>query len=238
MCLKHLHKPSPFIAELCHNGASSLRTLVTDFSATWNHDGTIDYRGISGAERCLRPGIPGRYQAENAAVALAAAEVLEAAGTTIPPAAYIDGIALASWPGRMELLPGTPPLLLDGAHNPAGAAALAAAVAEYNYSRLLMVTGVCNDKDFEQIYAPLLPLVDQIFTVSPAVERAMDAEELSQFFRAQGKESHSSPSVAAGITAARSCSRTGDLILVCGSLFLVGEVKALFEQVTYTGIRG
>ena len=63
---------------------------------------------------------------------------------SIGPSAFIEGIATAYWPGRMELVPGTPPLLLDGAHNPAGASALAEALGEYSYTRLLLVTGVCE----------------------------------------------------------------------------------------------
>ena len=100
------------------------------------------------------------------------------------------------------------------------------------------MTGVCNDKDIDRIYAPLLPLVDTVYTVTPAVERALNDEELSRFFHAKGLASHPCGSVAAGICEARSHSFDGDLILVCGSLFLVGEVKAWLEQVDYTGIRG
>jgi dihydrofolate synthase/folylpolyglutamate synthase len=138
----------------------------------------------------------------------------------------------------MELIPGTPRLLLDGAHNPAGAAALADALQDYSYSRLLMVTGVCDDKDVEQIYARLIPLVDAIYTVTPAVERAMKDKELTRFFRTKGIESEPCGSVVAGIDKARSHAMEHDLILVCGSLFVVGEVKAWLEQVHFSGIRG
>jgi dihydrofolate synthase/folylpolyglutamate synthase len=138
----------------------------------------------------------------------------------------------------MELVPGTPRLLLDGAHNPAGAAALAEALGEYNYSRLLMVTGVCADKDVEQIYAPLLPLVDEVYTVTPAVDRSMKDEDLSLFFQKQGVASQPCGSVASGITNASSHASGSDLVLVCGSLFVVGEAKAWLEQVNFTGIRG
>jgi dihydrofolate synthase/folylpolyglutamate synthase len=186
----------------------------------------------------LIPGLAGRYQAMNAAVALAAAETLEAGGLAIGTPALIKGIAAASWPGRMELVSGSPPLLLDGAHNPAGAAALAAALSDYPYDRLLLVTGVCDDKDVERIYAPLIPLVDEFFTVTPSIERAMKDEALSRFFTALGIVSQPCGTVLNGISAARSRATETDLILVCGSLFVVGEVKAWLEQVNYTGIRG
>jgi dihydrofolate synthase/folylpolyglutamate synthase len=226
------------IEEQCRAGNSVLKTLGKDFSAGWNADGTLDYRGMSITLTQLTPGMTGRYQSTNAAVALAAAEVLAAGGMNMTPSAFKKGIASASWPGRMELVPGTPPLLLDGAHNPAGAAALAEALGDYTYSRLLMVTGVCDDKDIDRIYAPLLPLVDAVYTVTPAVDRALKAEDLSHFFTKKGVASQPCGSVVAGICKARSQASGGDLILVCGSLFVVGEVKAWLENVNYSGIRG
>jgi len=226
------------IEEVCRAGNCPLSTFGSDFSAAWNRDGGLDYRGMNHTLTGLLPGITGRYQSGNAAVALAAAEKLAAGGLIIPPTALREGIAGARWPGRMELVPGSPPLLLDGAHNPAGAAALAEALQEYSYSRLLLVTGVCDDKDIDLIYAPLVPLADAIYTVTPAVERAVTAGDLSHFFQTQGVASHPCGSVAEGISQARSHAAEDDLILVCGSLFVVGEVKAWLEQTNYTGIRG
>jgi dihydrofolate synthase/folylpolyglutamate synthase len=138
----------------------------------------------------------------------------------------------------MELIQGPPRLLLDGAHNPAGSVALAEALQEYSYSRLLMVTGVCDDKDFDQIYKPLIPLVNAIYTVTPAIERAMNDEQLSRYFMDAGIASEPCGSVIDGVCRARATASGEDLILVCGSLFVVGEVKAWLEKVPYTGIRG
>src|SRR6266704_2109515 len=95
---------------------------------------TLDYHGMNRTLTQITPGMAGRYQALNAAVALAAAEALEKGGLTVASSAFREGIATACWPGRMELVPGSPRLLLDGAHNPAGASALAEAVQEDSYS--------------------------------------------------------------------------------------------------------
>ena len=199
------------IEEQCRAGGCILNSFGTDFSAEWNVDGSLVYRGMDRTLSQLTPGIAGRYQSRNAAVALAAAEALEAGGLNIPPAAFREGIATAYWPGRMELVPGTPRLLLDGAHNPAGASALAEALEEYHYSRLLLVTGVCDDKDIEMIYAPLLPLVDAVYTVTPAVDRALKDVKLSRFFHEQGIASQPCGSVVAGINTARSHASESDL---------------------------
>jgi dihydrofolate synthase/folylpolyglutamate synthase len=138
----------------------------------------------------------------------------------------------------MELIDTTPRLLLDGAHNPAGAQALAEALQDYSYSRLLLVTGVCDDKDVEQIFAPLIPRVDEIYTVTPAVDRALSDENLASFFLSLGKVAHPCGSAVDGVNRAIRQATETDLILVCGSLFVVGEVKAWLEQADYSGIRG
>ncbi len=226
------------LSSYCREHGCQLAGLDKEFSIQRGVDGSVAYRGIRASFTRLFPGIPGNYQAGNVAVALAAAEILETLGIAIPPAAFPAGIERACWPGRMELIEGTPPLLLDGAHNPAGAAALAEGLQEYRRNRLLLVTGVCNDKDAAALYQPLLPLADAIYTVTPAVERALTDQKLTELFRTQGFASQPCGSVTAGIAAARRTASADDLILVCGSLFLVGEVKAWLEQADYTGIRG
>jgi dihydrofolate synthase/folylpolyglutamate synthase len=226
------------IESRCALCTSVLKTSGRDFRTVWNGDRTFDYLGIDRSLNQLTSGLAGRYQSRNAAVALAAAEMLGSGGTTIPSSAYAEGIAAARWPGRMELVPGSPRLLLDGAHNPAGAAALAEALGAYSYRRLLLVTGICDDKDMERIYAPLIPLAYAVYTVTPAVERGVPSEALADFFQSRGKGARACGSVASGIQAARSSAEHDDLILVCGSLFVVGEATAWLEQVDFTGIRG
>lgn len=222
----------------CLHGGNDLRISGDDFSASWSADGSLDYSGIHSKLAGLAPGIPGCYQGGNAALAMAAAELLDSAGTTVSASAIEQGIGGANWPGRMELIPGNPPLLLDGAHNPAGSLALAEALSGYPRKRILLVSGVCADKDVKQIYAPLIPLVDRVYTVTPKVERAMNDAELSRIFTEMGIVSRPCGTVIDGISAARSEAVAGDLILVCGSLFVVGEAKAWLENVDYTGIRG
>lgn len=217
---------------------SPVSYMGRDFSADWNHSGTLDYQGIHTSLVQLIPGIPGRYQAQNAALALAAAESLNFAGMPVDSEALKLGIKNAYWPGRMELIPGDPPILMDGAHNPAGSAALVEALVDYPCKRILLVTGVCSDKDIDQMYVPLVPKVDRIYTVTPSVDRALNAEELSRLFADMGVDSRPCATVVSGIKKARSESVEGDMILVCGSLFIVGETKAWLENSDYSGIRG
>lgn len=226
------------ILSFCRCAESPLFQWGMDFSATWSGLGSLEYRGIHAMYPGLRPGIPGRYQAENAALALAAAETLDGIGFSIPPAAMTAGLANASWPGRMELIPGPPRLLLDGAHNQAGAQALAEALGDYGYDRLLLVAGIMADKDAHAIMTPLAPLVARSYCVTPAMERAMDDGELARILTGLGVDSVPSGSVADGIASARNEARKNDLILVCGSLFTVGEARAGLTGNSFEGIRG
>jgi dihydrofolate synthase/folylpolyglutamate synthase len=226
------------IRSFCRCGESPLFRAGTDFNATWSAAGTLEYSGIHGFHPRLRPGIPGRYQAENASLALAAAETLDRMGIPIPATALATGLANARWPGRMELFPGPPRLLLDGAHNQAGATALGEALGDYHYDRLLLVAGVMADKDVHAIMAHLAPLVARAYCVTPAMERAMADRDLARILTELGGDAIASGSVANGIAAARNEARKNDLILVCGSLFTVGEARAGMTGERFEGIRG
>ncbi len=219
-------------------GGNRLCIAGRDFSAAWREDGTVDYKGVSAVLSRLTPGIPGRFQAENSATALAAAEIMNSIGWPVSENAMTAGIRHARWPGRMELIAGSPPMLLDGAHNPAGAAALASALGDYRYRRLILVAGVMADKECREIFAPLAHKVKLAFAVTPAIERALDSNTLAEILTDLGINATASGSVADGIRSARQSAGTEDLILICGSLFTVGETKAWLAGENFEGIRG
>jgi dihydrofolate synthase/folylpolyglutamate synthase len=238
VCAKQSDGAGIVIEEYCRKNKCPLYALGSEFSVTWENTGKLDYHGINLDLPKLTPGIRGRYQSENVAVALAAAEILAEGGMNITLSALTKGIENACWPGRMELIPGSPRILLDGAHNPAGASALAESLRDYSYARLLMVTGICNDKDVERIFEPLIPHIDAAYTVTPAVDRALKDVELSEYFLNKGILSQPCGSVVAGICKACGDASNDDLVLICGSLFVVGEVKAWLEHENFIGIRG
>lgn len=220
--------------------ADNTRLVWTDraVSVDWNTDGTLNYRGIRSELNNLTTGIPGRYQSQNASLALAAAEVADAAGISVTDEALRSGILTARWPGRMETVAGSPPLLLDGAHNPAGAAALAEALGDIHYRKLLLVLGVMADKNAQEIVSALAPLIATCYCVSPAIERAMNDKELADVITGIGIPAKACGTVASGIICAQREAGSDDLILVCGSLFTVGEAKAWLAGVKFEGVRG
>ncbi|RII27329.1 MAG: bifunctional folylpolyglutamate synthase/dihydrofolate synthase [Geobacter sp.] len=226
------------IANSCETVGSQLFFCGRDFDAEWTDEG-LAYRGLGMSLSHLTPGIAGRHQAMNAACALAAAELLGRQGLTIDRNSLERGIAAARWPGRMELFDTTPRILLDGAHNPAGSLALAGSLADVPRRRLVLVIGVMGDKDVAAILAPLLPLVHEVFTVTPPLERALPAEDLALRCREFGAGRCSAAgTVADGICRAQEVANPDDLILVCGSLFTVGAARAFLTGREFEAVRG
>ncbi|MGE0157144.1 MAG: folylpolyglutamate synthase/dihydrofolate synthase family protein [Geobacter sp.] len=229
------------IVRRCRSNNNRLLLAERDFTAHWETDNSLSYHGQHTAIDGLTPGIPGRYQLWNAACALATAEQLAAQGWTVPVAALGSGIASVRWPGRMEpfSLPNNVELVLDGAHNPAGATALAESLRQYHADRrIILVLGVMADKELAGLLPPLLPLSDRIITVAPDQERALGADQLAAQCAQQGHKALSAGSVEAGIAAAQQLTRPGDLIVVAGSLFTVGEARAALTGQTCCAVRG
>ena len=225
------------IGSQCERLASPLFVSGRNFSGSWGDDG-LNYQGLTSGLSGLKPGIGGRYQAENAACALAAAEILGGMGFNLPETALRKGIEKATWPGRMEIVGKSPRILLDGAHNAAGGAALAESLQDIPHDRLILVAGVMADKDAEGILGPLFPLTDRAYAVSPRLERALPSERLAALCRSRRVPCTDAGTIAAGIDEAKNSAGPDDLILVCGSLFTVGEARAILYGEHFEPFRG
>jgi len=170
--------------------------------------------------RCRSP-LVGRVQIENLAVAAAAAALLD-----IPAAAIAAGAASASWPGRLQWIDGEPPLLLDGAHNPAAMAALRAEVPTLAAGRrVVAVFGAMADKQLDAMLPELRQMAAELVLTSVGGTRAAPAARLAGLL---GSGTAVEPVAAALETARRLAGRSG-LVLVCGSLALVGAVLQLLS---------
>jgi len=164
--------------------------------------------------------LPGEHQVENAAAAIAALERLG-----IPRDAIERGIAQTVWPGRLERVAVNPEIILDGAHNPAGARALAAYLDRfYDPARVWLIYGAMRDKAVAEIAATLFPYARHVIVTAPAQARALRPETIHEL------ADHDSIQVAPNIQAALALAAAAapeDAIFITGSLFLVGEARAL-----------
>jgi dihydrofolate synthase / folylpolyglutamate synthase len=163
----------------------------------------------------IRCPLAGEHQVENA---IAAAMALEALG--VSP----KGIENAVWPGRLEQISPNPDIILDGAHNPAGARALARYLERFYAGRKIhMIYGAMRDKAVDEIAGILFPLAAELILTAPDNARALRPEAL--------REIAGRGTIAADISTAlglvRASASEDDVIIITGSLFLVGEARAL-----------
>ncbi|MBS1124374.1 MAG: FolC bifunctional protein [Deltaproteobacteria bacterium] len=167
--------------------------------------------------------LPGAHQRRNAAAALAALDHLEALGVVqVSAAARGQALAALRHPGRFEVVGD---IILDGAHNPHGAAALAAAVTERGL-RPVLVIAVSADKDVRGIASALAPVVCAVVATRYQQERALAPEKLAAIFGALGIPTEQAPDLAGALALALARAQ-GAPVLVAGSLFLIGEARIL-----------
>lgn len=189
----------------------------------------FDYRGLAADLPGLRLGLLGRHQAENAACALAAVELLRERGLEVPEGAVRAGLAYARWPARLEVLAPRPLVVLDGAHNPEGAAALRRALGELWPRRpFVLVAGVLADKDAGGIVAELAAAAVRAVATRPPSPRALPPEALARRLEAAGCPAEVQPDPAAAVARALALAGPEGAVCVAGSLYLAGEVRRLF----------
>jgi len=160
--------------------------------------------------------LAGEHQVDNAVTAALALLVLG-----ISP----DGIKDARWPGRIEHVSPNPDIVLDGAHNPAGARALARYLERfYGGRRIWLIYGAMRDKAIEEVAGILFPIAAELVLTAPDTSRALRPEALAEF----AGRGHIEPSVGAAIDYARKHASDEDVVVITGSLFVVGEARKVF----------
>ena len=174
----------------------------------------------------LMTSLLGTYQLKNAATAVSAAKLL-----TIPDEAIIQGIADARWEARFELLKRDPLFFSDGGHNAEGAKVLYESLRAYfPGKKVIFITGVLKDKDYERMYEIMLPIAKCFFTITPKNERALSSEELAAFLNhKKGQEDFAFPceSVEDAVSRAIEKAGHGDIVCSFGSLYFQGEVRRI-----------
>lgn len=165
--------------------------------------------------------LAGAHQVENARTAVAALNVFGLSAADISA-----GIARASWPGRLERVAVNPDIILDGAHNPAGARALAAYIRQfYTGEPVRIVYGAMRDKAVDEVIGALFPLAAEIVLTAPDQPRALNPESLAA--AADHPDIRVAKTIAEALRMARARPMT---TFITGSLFLVGEARAVLDR--------
>ncbi len=192
---------------------------------------------VLGKEIVVETPLVGRHQLRNVALAIAAAEALAAQGFDAITAASIErGIRETRWPGRFQVLPATsdhPEVVFDVAHNPAGAWALRSTLsAAYEDRPLVFVFGAMRDKAIREIAEVLFPLAERVIATHVDNPRAASADEIRQAAVRVSVEIDDAPDVPSALAKARSAAGIRGLVVVTGSIYIVGEaMRALGARI-------
>ena len=187
---------------------------------------------VMGKEILVETPLVGRHQLRNVALAIAAAEELSKQGFAITAEAVERGIRETRWPGRFQVIAataGTPEIVLDVAHNPAGAWALRSALSSYYEDRrIIFVFGAMRDKAIGEVAEILFPLGEAVVATVAENPRSATAEEIRDAASRTGAEIVITRDVESALELARRLAGTDGVVVVTGSIYVVGEaMKAL-----------
>lgn len=220
------------VAHVADKGGSPVYQLGRDFSFRRSRRaGTFTYKGMNTTLKGLRTGLAGEFQALNAAVTCAGCEVLRRKGVSIPDDAVYRGLADNRWPGRLEKVSDHPLVILDGAHNLAAARALGRYMeSELAGRRIILVSGILDDKPYEDILADLCRQASAAILTRARIARALPPETLEPISRRFVKDVTVIPTVAEAVDRAIKSAGENDVVVVAGSLYVVGEAKEYFNR--------
>lgn len=212
------------IRAAARDATSMLYISGRDFHAEGTSD-SFGYSGLSGGLYKLKTRLFGAHQVQNAACALAAIECLRSNGLHITQAAVRKGLMETTWPARFEVLSRRPLVILDGAHNPAGAKALKEALTSVKKRRLILVVGIMSDKEIGGILKELVLIADEVIVTRPRGERSASLAELEKAAGAFNRPVIGIETVKGACKKALEKASQKDAVCVTGSLFTVAEAR-------------
>lgn len=208
----------------------NVKMVVAGEDVTWQRKSfrpegqTFQLQGLKGEYHLTLP-LLGEHQLENAATAVAVAEVLAERGAQITAGTITSGIASVSWPGRLQILRQKPWLIVDGAHNGDSIHKLVAAIRQYfKFEKAVVIFGASSDKNIAGMAMELKSFPARVILTRSHHPRAVAAARLEEEFTRQGMVFEVSAGVESAVERALSMADPEDLVCATGSLFLVAEV--------------
>jgi len=231
---------SPEVAEVLRGMAEAKGSvhyfLGRDFSWTVKQGGLFDYKGLQWRLPDLSVALRGRHQRANAALALGSLEVARQK-FPVRERSVREGLSTVFWPGRFELLGQRPPVILDGAHNGEGIKALVAEVRDYAPGkRVKILFAAMEDKDWTSMLRELSAVASEVVLTRVPMERSADPRILARALASDMPvRIMEGPLEALRFLLHRS--GPGDVVLVAGSLYLLGEVRPFLSDIAATESR-
>ena len=174
----------------------------------------------------------GDHQLHNAAVVLGVADTLIEKGWNITEENIRDGLRDTRWPGRFDVMSKEPLFIIDGGHNPQCIEALLTNIQDYLSDReLTVLTGVLADKDYVEMYTPVMPYVKQFVCITPPNPRKLEARELAEHLRQAGAQAVACDTILEGVRKAKQLAGKDGVVLCFGSLYTIGDIRnALLDE--------
>ena len=205
--------------------------LGSEFRVRRRKSGTFNYYGMDHIWHGMSTGLLGNHQVDNAALTLAACEILNRDGAGISRANIKNGITGNRWPGRLEIVSRSPLVLLDGAHNLMAARNLARFMLEHlSGKKITIVIGILDDKPYQAILRSLLPGCREVILTRAKINRALPPERLYPIAKEIVSNIRIISDVGNAVKYAIKAASLNHAVCVAGSLYVVGEAKAMLES--------
>ena len=174
----------------------------------------------------IRLPLLGQHQQFNCCMALQAIDALIAKGWKITEEQIYEGLRDVRWPGRFDIVDRDPLFIIDGGHNPQCLDALVENIRDYLADkRIIALTGVLADKDYADMYKPVLPFIDRFVCITPPNDRKLEAKALAKHLQAVGAKATACDTIAEGVRTARELAGRDGAVLCFGSLYSIGQIQ-------------
>jgi len=185
-----------------------------------------------GHRKALDLPLLGDHQLHNAAVVLSIADTLMEKGWNISEENIREGLRTVSWPGRFDIVSRDPLFIIDGGHNPQCIEALVKNIEDYLTGRkVIALTGVLADKDYGDMYKPVMPLVEQFVCITPPNPRKLEAAELAKHLTRVGATATPCESIEEGVRTALKLAGKDGVVLCFGSLYTIGDIRNALDEI-------
>ena len=183
---------------------------------------TFDYKELKNLELPLL----GHHQLHNAAVVLSVIDALTQRGWQIAETHIREGLQEVFWPGRFDIISRDPLFIIDGGHNPQCIEALVENIKDYLADKKIVVlAGVLADKDYGEMFRPVMPYAHMFVCITPDNPRKMEAMELSNYLQKAGAKAMAAETVKSGVAMAKTLAGKDGVVLCFGSLYAIGDVR-------------
>ncbi len=219
------------VQRVAHTKSAPVFMLGKDFTVRRNRTGYFSYYGIENTWHDLQTPLLGHYQVQNAALALAASELLNKLKAEISFKSIKNGLTKTRWPGRLEIVSDKPLVILDGAHNLIAARNLSKFLAANLVNRrIILVVGILDDKPYESMLKSLLPVCSRAIITRAKTDRALPPQKLYATAKKIISDVTTVADVAKAAKHAIETAGPDDVVCIAGSLYVVGEAKEAIEK--------